>query len=704
MPPLRRGIEETVLGRFVLVLLCFCVPMQSRTALAQRNQRPVGPKVHDSHGESVLRTPTLADALALKSINRIAASPNGAQLAIEQSGEILILSTTYPITRIKVLKGNHPTWSPNGRKLGFYADIDGKSQIEIWDLLRDVVEQITEISEGISPNSNIGGGLIVGDALSFAWSPDSRKIAFCSRPVVGYEAVGKDESPKVRVLTKDAFSQQVMEDVFRTGHIDEPDIQTKDQQQLNLSGEQPFYPSWSPDGSKIITVVEPDSEFTETLRLDTWPEHTALVVFDLRTNQVQQIATPLPINGPPRWSSEGSAIVLVSQQRDLGFPRIELYLCKEDRWLSVHAPKGMAVADVRWVGDNSLLVQAYDRFVKTVWLLEAASGKAKQIDTHQLALSWSGFDRALDGDIFFSASSATFADRVFKLPAGSDGRLQELYDANPQVSTLQLGLQRRVTWTNKAGEEVDGILILPPSYQPARHYPVLVDVYPTPAKDTFRLFPDELGQLQAARGYVVFRPSLRSPHTPAVYSRDENYNEKARGAKGIPIMLDDFTSSIKYLIQHGIADPDRIGIFGHSNGGWVVNYLITETNIAKCAVVWSGSSSVLQQEYFVTQWAHEITGGNIYDNFDDYVKMSPLFRMNKVYTPLLMIVGDRDWGWLPEMLMEFNALRQLGKDVTFVRYANEIHVFTVPEDISDFRNRVDAFFDKHLLPEQAATH
>jgi len=706
-----------MIERLAFVALFLGVLVQLHTASAQTNQSQVDSNLHDGRLVSVLRPPTLADALAIKSIRRIAAAPNSAQIAIEQSGEILIISTKPPFTRMKELKGHHPTWSPDGRMLAFYADAGDKSQIQVWDLRRDVVEQITEMPEGISPNSRIGGAF---DAWSFAWSPDSQKIAFCSRRMAGYELLGKEESPKVRVLTKEAFGAQIVEGVFRTDHGDirsrtvlrHPelglnklfivDVQAKALQQLNLGDEQPFYPSWSPDGAKVIAVVEANSDFREALRLDGWPEHTSLAVFDVRTDKEQRIATPLPVNGPPRWSTDGSAIVVVSQQRALGFPRIELYLFWENRWLTIPSPKGMAVAGVRWASNKSLLLEVYDRFARTLWLMDPSSGKAKQIDTHDLSLSWIGLDQATNGDIFFSASSSTFADRVFKIPFGRAEPLQELYDANPQLSTLQLGPQRRITWTNKAGEDVDGVLNLPPNYQIGRRYPVLIDVYPTPAMDTFRLFPDELGQLEAARGYVIFRPSLRSPHTPSSYSRDENYNEKTRGAKGISVMLDDFSSGVKYLIKQGIADPNRIGVFGHSNGGWVVNYLITETNIEKCAVVWSGSSDVIYQEFFFrSQWAHEITGGNIYTNFDDYVKMSPLFRMNRVHTSLLMIVGDQDWDpWLPEMVMEFNALRQLGRDVTLVRYANEGHVFSVPEDIKDFRERVDAFFDKYLKPEQ----
>ncbi len=712
---------------FVCVFLCAF--LQSHIAFGQATYIHVSPKVrvmetrpqYSFDSTPNLRTPTVADALALKSINRIAASPTGAQVAIEVKGEILILSGDYPFAKIKVLNGTYPNWSPDESMLAFYAEMDGKSQIEVWNTKQNTVQQITQLPEGISANPHYDSGLGSGDTRSFTWSPDSKRIAFCSRVMEGYEALGQRESPDVRVLSKDTWYSQVMEGVFHTDHLgDRPedvrsraierhpelglnklfivDVQTKNLRQLTQSGNQPFFPSWSPDGTKLVAVVQLDKN------IEQWPSHTSLGVYDLQTGLEQRITTPFCVNGPPRWSVDGSGIVVASQQRLLGFPRIELYMWRERRWMSIGTPRGMATKEVRWASNKGwLLVETYDRFVNTLWLIEAHTGKARQIATHDLAIS--EFDQASNGELFFSASSASFAGRVFK--DGVDGAepLQQVFDANPQLSALEFGQQRRVTWRNKSGDEVDGILILPPNYQPGRRYPVLIDVYPTPAKDNLRLFADELGQLQAARGYVIFKASLRSPHTPSIYSRDENYNEKARGAKGIPIMIDDFISGVDYLVKQGIADSERIGIFGHSNGGWVVNYLIIETNLAKCAVVWSGSSSVIYQEYFAPQWAHEITDGNIYEKFDDYIKMSPLFRMNKVQTPLLMIVGDRDWDtWLPEMLAQFSALKQLRKDVTMLRYANEGHVFSSPDDITDFRARVDAFFDQHLRAGQSTAH
>jgi dipeptidyl aminopeptidase/acylaminoacyl peptidase len=683
-------------------------------------------------------TPTIDDVYALKGTSRIAASPDGALIAIEAEKGIIILNTHYPFTQLQLLKGSDPKWSSNGDNLAFYVVIDGKNQIEVWNRKLDSLEQITHLPGGIDPNpSYFAYG---GDSRWFTWSPDSTHISFCSRPSIPPEAQTPDESPSVRILTKDTTYADEMDGVFRTDFwqaklndlkrgyhgttlertraIDKHpelglnkvfvvDVKSKTLRQLTSQIDQHFFPSWSPDGRTLIAIVDLDRFAVDrTLEFPGYgPLHTALAVFNVENGEEKRVTTPLPLNGPPQWSPDGSKIAVISRQRYLGFPRVQLFSWSEQRWSSLTAPKGMAVVDIKWATDRrSLLVRTADRFVNTLWLIDPATSRAKQIDTTDLDIT-AQFDEA-NGDLFFTASSATYTGRVFKTAVAAVGHVQQLYDPDPALSQLQFGQQKRVTWTNKAGEEVDGILIFPPDYQATHPYPILIDLYPAPARDGFHLSFGQLGQIEAARGYVVFLPSLRSPHGPTVYSRDEEYNEKARGAKGIPIMVDDFTSGIEYLVRRGIAAPNRIGIYGHSNGGYMVNFLITETNIAQCAVVWAGASNFTYEAYFVPTWVHEIGGGSIYDKFSEFVELSPLFRMNRVRTPLLMVVGDKDWNtWLPEMLMQFNALKQLGKDVTMVRYPDEGHSFDKPEDQRDFIDRMNDFFDQHLRPrEQPAFH
>jgi dipeptidyl aminopeptidase/acylaminoacyl peptidase len=277
-----------------------------------------------------------------------------------------------------------------------------------------------------------------------------------------------------------------------------------------------------------------------------------------------------------------------------------------------------------------------------------------------------------------------------------------IYDANPQLAALDLGEQRRVTWTNAAGEEVDGVVILPPGYRKERRYPVIVNPYPLCARDYFWLSPryEATGQLEAARGYVIFRPGLRAPHAAYCFPRGENYTEKARGVAGIPIMVDDFTSGVEFLVRGGIVDQNRVGLFGHSNGGWETNLLITETSVANAAVISSGVSNAVMMSFFplpmITRGTDPATGGNVFDDFESYVRLSPIFKMRNIEIPVLLTVGDQDWFWVPQMIAEYGVLRSEGKDVQLIRYSNEEHSLVNRQTIEDALARMNSFFDAHL--------
>ncbi len=724
----QKGQTELMMSLLLLgVLLLWTVPASSQLqsgripSEAELGSSNVSPRV-----DAAPRLPKLEDALAMKRIDAISIIPNGKLLAIETEGGILILSTGNPVTRIRTLKGNQPRWSPDGRTLGFYAEVNGLRQIEAWYPQSDAIEQITEFPDGIS-SGLIPGGL--GQSDLFAWSPDSLRIAFCSREMVGYKSLGKADSSKARVFRAvDAPSLGELDGVFRVNYLDyigdaertraierHPelglnklfvvDIETKRLHQITKNNRH-WSPAWSPDGLTLAAVVELDNVETADV-----PTNTNLVLIDINTGEERRVPAAFPIIGALQWSKDGTKIAAFCKERYFSFNHIQLYSARNSQWSEVSAPKGTSVNGFRWASDNrSLMVRTSDRFVDTLWLIDSVDGSAHQVDTNDLNLSYrdDGIDQDANGDIYFVAGAATFAGRVFQLSAGTGQSLRQLYDVNPQLSELRFAQQKRLTWTNKAGDQVDGVLIFPANYRPNQRYPVIVDVYPRQVRDELYLAYGGMGQLEAAAGYLVFLPQLRAPNVIRAYKGDENYNERARGAKGIPLLVDDFSSGVEYLVRQGWADPDRIGIFGHSNGGYVANYLITETKIPKCAVVGSGRSNLIFDWYFypdVRWWVDQIRAstGDIYDKdaFEEFVQMSPVLRMNKVQIPVLMFVGDEDLSWLPEMLMEFNALRQLGKDVTMVRYANEGHVFTAPEDIRDFRARVDAFFDQHLRPGQS---
>jgi dipeptidyl aminopeptidase/acylaminoacyl peptidase len=245
-------------------------------------------------------------------------------------------------------------------------------------------------------------------------------------------------------------------------------------------------------------------------------------------------------------------------------------------------------------------------------------------------------------------------------------------------------------------------MLLPPNYVAGKRYPVVIDVYPGLVMDKFRLLPTSqaMGDLTAARGYVVFYPALRTPHGAYGFPRDENYTEEARGVPGIAIMTDDFNSGMRYVDALGMADMHRICLFGHSNGGYTANLLITETNVAKCAVMSAAGNNLFMAFIGAPDGPgtkDEKTNGNYYDSPESYLRLSPWFRLNRVNIPILLFGGDKDWDWSLQMSAEYGSLRALGQDVTWIRYRDEEHYFVKPENIRDSFERVMGFFQRHLM-------
>jgi dipeptidyl aminopeptidase/acylaminoacyl peptidase len=202
-------------------------------------------------------------------------------------------------------------------------------------------------------------------------------------------------------------------------------------------------------------------------------------------------------------------------------------------------------------------------------------------------------------------------------------------------------------------------------------------------------------QLFATRGYAVFLPDI-----PVEVGTPMSDIAKA------------VLPGVNKVIEMGIADPERLGIMGHSFGGYSTMSMIVETRRFKAAIDSGGYADTIG-DYgamggggtafgtAVQERGQGSLGGTPWQERDKYMENSPVLYLDRVETPLLIVHGSDD-----EVVSAFLAdevfvdLRRLGKEVEYARYKGEDHspAYWSYANQLDFCNRIIAWFDEHLQP------
>jgi dipeptidyl aminopeptidase/acylaminoacyl peptidase len=251
------------------------------------------------------------------------------------------------------------------------------------------------------------------------------------------------------------------------------------------------------------------------------------------------------------------------------------------------------------------------------------------------------FDFAKSGNPLVMAAGGpdTFTDLHL---VAADGSTRRITSVNPQVEGWDLPQLSVFAWTGADDDTVEGILELPPGYKPGNGpLPLIVELHGGPTSATrFGLRFWIYGRtLMAANGYALISPNY---HGSTGYG--EPFLEKLIGREN-EIEVTDIIAGAEALVRAGIADPGRIGVMGWSNGGYLVNCLITSRPEMFQAA--SSGAGILDM---VIQWGTEDTPGHVinymrglpWERAEAYRHSSPLFRLDRVRTPTLIHVGGAD--------------------------------------------------------------
>jgi len=270
---------------------------------------------------------------------------------------------------------------------------------------------------------------------------------------------------------------------------------------------------------------------------------------------------------------------------------------------------------------------------------------------------------------------------------------------NPTFDNYVMGRSRLIEYRDADGRALRAALLLPSDYRQRTPYPMVVVVYGgsngSSAVNSFGLYGRgvENCQLLATRGYAVLWPD-----TPL------------RSGSPMVDLAKTVLPAVDRAIELGIADSNRIGVMGHSHGGYSTLALIVETTRFKAAVSSAGYGNLISNygkmradgSSVGIDWSEQgpgLMGGTPWQFRDRYLENSPVFFLDRVKTPLLIIQGGLDQTVPPFLSDEiFVDLRRLGKEVVYAKYAQEDHE---PNgwrygDQVDYMNRIISWFDEHL--------
>jgi dipeptidyl aminopeptidase/acylaminoacyl peptidase len=600
------------------------VPAVPATTAAAPPQAAAAPAKH---------VPTIEDLMALKGAGSPRISPDGTKVAytvtetdFEQDAYItqiwladVATGQCFQLTRGKKSSFG-PDWSPDGRWLAFTSSrVDDKSQLFVINPVAGEAIQLTKNETGVN---------------GFAWSPDGKTLAFTATDPEAKETKDrKDYYGDYEVVREEyRFTHLWTVDVAEALKAPQPGRRRTSGKDWTVGG---F--DWSPDGAKIAFSAAVNSDLINGGTAD-------IYVLDLAGDTVKKIVSqPGPDNGPA-WSPDGRSILFSSA---LGKTD---YFARNSR-LAVVPAEGGAVRSLTDAFDESLYggewtaegiyFTASQRMAFHLFRLDPATREITRITAPDDVMA-NAFSFSKDGKwMAFMAASPTTMSEV--CVSGFPFKPRILTRMTDQAAPFILGAREVVSWKSKDGTTIEGVLIKPADFDPAKKYALLCIIHggPTGTDRPLLLSPDSRyypADIWAARGALILKVNYRG---------SAGYGEKFRMLNVRNLGVGDawdVLSGVDFLVKKGWVDPARVGCMGWSQGGYISAFLTTSSRAFKAISVGAGISNWATYYYNtdITPFTIQYLGADPATDPQIYAKTSPMTYIKNAATPTLIQHGEND--------------------------------------------------------------
>jgi len=310
--------------------------------------------------------------------------------------------------------------------------------------------------------------------------------------------------------------------------------------------------------------------------------------------------------------------------------------------------------------------------------------------------------KAKDADTFEYVSQ-TFVESPNAFLVGPDLKdPKQVTKTNPFQSNYAWGHEELIEYKNSHGDRLQGALYYPAAYDPAKKYPMIIYMYEKLSDGLHRYSPP------SERNY--YNVSAASQHGYFLLEPDIVFKPRDPGVS----VVDCVTAAAKRVIQMGVVDPRKIGVMGHSWGGFDASYLATHTSNFFAAAIAGAPITDLVSNYGNHHWSsgiaetdHIETGQQrmevpLYEDLQAYIRNSAVFGVQGMTTPLLLEVGDSDGTVFYHQGVElYNIARRAKKEVVLIEYAGEDHGLRKKANQIDYQHRIYAWFGHYLKDEPA---
>ncbi|MCS0612936.1 S9 family peptidase [Massilia kyonggiensis] len=526
---------------------------------------------------------------------------------------------------------------------------------------------------------------IRGVAGTVRWSPDGRQVAFLA--TVGAKKLTGAVEAGARQVGEIGLAQE--EDEQRIAIVS---VAGGDYRLVSPSDTFIYEYDWTPDGKGfVVTSAKGNGD-------NNWWIAT-LGHVDAASGRLRIIAAPKMQMNMPHVSPDGRTVAFIGGlMSDFGSVGGDVYTVPLEGGEPVDVTpdyKG-SFNGITWRG-KELLASVLAGSDAGIAAIDPEARSARML--WQAPVTTSG---GRDGRVVFSADgrvAAAVTEDFEHAPRIVAGRLPELVPITrdndgfaPQVSARSIG------WTNE-GFDVQGWLVGPRSVEAGRTYPMIVQVHGGPAAAASPRYVaagdngNPLVRDLVKEGYFVFMPNPRGSYGQGAAFTRANRRDFGGGD------WRDILAGVDAVIARAPIDANRLGLMGHSYGGFMTMWGVTHSQRFKAAVAGAGIANWISYygQNGIDQWMVPFFGATMYDDPAVYRAASPIEAIKAARTPTFIYVGERDVECPPAQSFEFwHGLKAMGVPTTLLVYDGEGHAFRKPEHQRDLRAREIAWFNKYL--------